>query len=89
MDEKEQKRQASQIVIKAMKDCDMVFHLAALISIPYSYLAPSSYIDTNIQGTLNVLQAVVVNVKPDSYPITTLPEPVVFCFKAKSPIAIL
>lgn len=41
----------------AMKDCDYVFHLAALISIPYSYQAPSSYVDTNIHGTLNVLQA--------------------------------
>lgn len=36
---------------------DVVFHLAALIAIPYSYQAPSSYVDTNIQGTLNVLQA--------------------------------
>ena len=41
----------------AMKDCDTVFHLAALIAIPYSFVAPSSYIDTNVQGTLNVLQA--------------------------------
>ena len=40
-----------------MKGCDTVFHLAALIAIPYSYVAPSSYIDTNIHGTLNVLQA--------------------------------
>ena len=44
-------------VKKAMKGCDTVFHLAALIAIPYSYEAPSSYIDTNIHGTLNVLQA--------------------------------
>lgn len=44
-------------VKQAMRDCHMVFHLAALIAIPYSYLAPSSYIDTNIHGTLNVLQA--------------------------------
>lgn len=36
---------------------DTVFHLAALIAIPYSYQAPTSYVDTNIQGTLNVLQA--------------------------------
>ena len=42
---------------QAMKGCDTVFHLAALIAIPYSYEAPSSYIDTNIHGTLNVLQA--------------------------------
>ena len=42
---------------EAMKGCEIVFHLAALIAIPYSYLAPSSYVDTNINGTLNVLQA--------------------------------
>lgn len=41
----------------AMKDCDIVLHLAALIAIPYSYHSPSTYIDTNINGTLNVLQA--------------------------------
>jgi len=41
----------------AVKDMDIVFHLAALISIPYSYCSPDSYIDTNIKGTLNVLQA--------------------------------
>ena len=41
----------------AMHDCDVVFHLAALIAIPYSYIAPASYVDTNIQGTLNVVQA--------------------------------
>ena len=39
------------------KGIDTVFHLAALIAIPYSYQAPSSYVDTNVQGTLNVLQA--------------------------------
>jgi NAD dependent epimerase/dehydratase len=39
------------------KDIDIVFHLAALIAIPYSYLAPESYIDTNIKGTLNICQA--------------------------------
>jgi len=44
-------------VREAMKGCDVVFHLAALIAIPYSYVAPSSYIDTNIHGTLNVVQA--------------------------------
>ena len=38
-----------------MKDCDQVFHLAALIAIPYSYVAPSSYVDVNIHGTLNVV----------------------------------
>jgi NAD dependent epimerase/dehydratase len=41
----------------AMKNCDVVFHLAALIAIPYSYHSPDSYVDTNIKGTLNVLQA--------------------------------
>ena len=40
-----------------MKGCDVVFHLAALIAIPYSYHAPDSYVDTNIRGTLNVCQA--------------------------------
>ena len=39
------------------KDVDVVFHLAALIAIPYSYLAPDSYVATNITGTLNMLQA--------------------------------
>lgn len=38
------------------RGADVVFHLAALIAIPYSYQAPSSYVDTNVQGTLNVLQ---------------------------------
>jgi NAD dependent epimerase/dehydratase len=41
----------------ALKDADVVFHLAALIGIPYSYHSPDSYIDTNVKGTLNVLQA--------------------------------
>lgn len=41
----------------AMKGIDAVFHLAALIGIPYSYHSPDSYVDTNIKGTLNVLQA--------------------------------
>ena len=44
-------------VRKAVKGADIVFHLAALIAIPYSYHSPDSYIDTNIKGTLNVLQA--------------------------------
>jgi dTDP-glucose 4,6-dehydratase len=42
---------------EAVKGCATVFHLAALIAIPYSYRAPESYIDTNVKGTLNVLQA--------------------------------
>ena len=41
----------------AMKDVSSVFHLAALIAIPYSYHSPDSYVDTNIKGTLNILQA--------------------------------
>lgn len=44
-------------VRQAMQGCGTVFHLAALIAIPYSYVAPSSYVDTNISGTLNVVQA--------------------------------
>lgn len=44
-------------VRKAMNGCDAVLHLAALIAIPYSYHSPDTYIDTNIKGTLNVLQA--------------------------------
>lgn len=43
-------------VRKAMEGADTVFHLAALIGIPYSYHAPSSYVETNIRGTLNILQ---------------------------------
>ncbi len=39
------------------KDIDIIFHLAALIAIPYSYVAPDSYVDTNIKGTLNICQA--------------------------------
>ncbi len=42
---------------KAMQGCDVVFHLAALIAIPYSYHSPDTYVDTNIKGTLNILQA--------------------------------
>ena len=41
----------------AMEDCGSVLHLAALIGIPYSYHSPSSYVDTNVTGTLNVVQA--------------------------------
>jgi dTDP-glucose 4,6-dehydratase len=44
-------------VIAAMQGCDAVLHLAALIAIPYSYHSPDTYVDTNIKGTLNVLQA--------------------------------
>ncbi len=41
----------------AMKGCDAVLHLAALIAIPYSYHSPDTYVDTNVKGTLNILQA--------------------------------
>ncbi|MDD3024599.1 MAG: NAD-dependent 4,6-dehydratase LegB [Syntrophomonadaceae bacterium] len=41
----------------AMQNCDLVLHLASLVGIPYSYHSPDSYIDTNIKGTLNILQA--------------------------------
>jgi NAD dependent epimerase/dehydratase len=41
----------------ALKDCDAVLHLAALIGIPFSYHSPDSYVDTNIKGTLNIVQA--------------------------------
>ena len=44
-------------VKEAMRGCDVVLHLAALIAIPYSYHSPDTYVDTNIKGTLNVLQA--------------------------------
>jgi NAD dependent epimerase/dehydratase len=44
-------------VRKAMQGCDVVLHLAALIAIPYSYHSPDTYVDTNIKGTLNIVQA--------------------------------
>ncbi|WP_282041293.1 NAD-dependent 4,6-dehydratase LegB [Halomonas alimentaria] len=43
------------------KDVDVIYHLAALIAIPYSYVAPDSYVDTNVKGTLNICQAALVN----------------------------
>jgi NAD dependent epimerase/dehydratase len=43
------------------KNVDVVFHLAALIAIPYSYIAPDSYVDTNVNGTLNICQAALEN----------------------------
>lgn len=43
------------------RDIDIVYHLAALIAIPYSYIAPDSYVDTNVKGTLNICQASVEN----------------------------
>ena len=44
-------------VNKAMKSCQSVMHLAALIGIPYSYISPTAYIKTNVEGTLNVLES--------------------------------
>jgi NAD dependent epimerase/dehydratase len=44
-------------VYKSMKGCDVVYHLAALIGIPYSYLSPLAYIKTNVEGTYNVLES--------------------------------
>ncbi|XPV76210.1 MAG: NAD-dependent 4,6-dehydratase LegB [Desulfovibrio sp.] len=44
-------------VKEAMKGCDVVLHLAALIAIPYSYHSPDTYVDTNVKGTLNIVQA--------------------------------
>ena len=44
-------------LLAGMEGCDAVFHLAALIAIPFSYHSPDSYVDTNIKGTLNVLNA--------------------------------
>ena len=45
-------------MLRATEKMDAIFHLAALIPIPYSYVAPQSFFDTNVQGTLNVLEAV-------------------------------
>jgi len=44
-------------VQKAVDGCSIVFHLASLIAIPYSYVAPASYVETNVKGTLNVMEA--------------------------------
>ncbi len=44
-------------MLRAVEGCDVVFHLAALIAIPFSYVAPSAYVQTNVVGTLNVLEA--------------------------------
>jgi NAD dependent epimerase/dehydratase len=44
-------------VKESMKKCDVVIHLAALIGIPYSYISPKSYVETNVMGTLNILQS--------------------------------
>lgn len=47
----------AEFVRSAIKGCEYVFHLSSLIAIPYSYIAPRSYVDTNVTGALNVLQA--------------------------------
>ena len=49
------------LVLNATKDVDTIYHLAALISIPYSYKASESYIETNVKGTLNLLNASILN----------------------------
>ena len=46
---------------RIIKDVDTIFHLAAFIAIPYSYVAPDSYVDTNVKGTLNICQAALEN----------------------------
>lgn len=48
----------SDFIMQSLKGMDIVFHLAALIAIPFSYIAPRSYVRTNIEGTLNVMEAV-------------------------------
>ena len=47
----------ARFVREAAKDVEVIFHLAALIAIPYSYVAPESFVETNVRGTLNVLEA--------------------------------
>src|SRR5438132_8051538 len=47
----------AQFIANQVRGCDIVFHLAALIGIPYSYEASESYVDTNVRGTLNILRA--------------------------------
>lgn len=54
----------AECVRAAVRDCEVVFHLAALIAIPYSYRAPRSYVRTNVEGTLNVLQAALDQGRP-------------------------
>lgn len=50
-----------QICLNICRDVDVIFHLAALIAIPYSYAAPDSYVETNIKGTLNICRAAMEN----------------------------
>ncbi|MBU1196090.1 MAG: GDP-mannose 4,6-dehydratase [Proteobacteria bacterium] len=60
-------------ISKAMHGCDVVFHLAALIGIPYSYVSPLAYIRTNIEGTYNILEAA-KNIGTDQVLITSTSE---------------
>lgn len=60
-------------VVNYMKGCDTVFHLAALVGIPYSYISPLAYIRTNIEGTYNILQAG-RELKPDNIVLTSTSE---------------
>ena len=60
-------------VLKAMQGCDTVFHLAALIGIPYSYVSPLAYLRTNVEGTYNVLEAA-RNLKLEQVLITSTSE---------------
>tara|TARA_A100000164_G_C21885059_1_gene762303 strand:- start:452 stop:1456 length:1005 start_codon:yes stop_codon:yes gene_type:complete len=48
-------------ILSATKDCDLIFHLAALIGIPYSYISPESYLKTNVEGSLNIFRAALRN----------------------------
>ncbi|UCC67270.1 MAG: SDR family NAD(P)-dependent oxidoreductase [Armatimonadota bacterium] len=54
----------SHFMLRAVEDVEVVFHLAALIAIPYSYVAPGAYVTTNVIGTLNVLEACRANRTP-------------------------
>ena len=60
-------------VLNAAKNCDIIFHLAALIGIPYSYLSPLAYIKTNIEGTYNILEAA-KNLKTNKIFVTSTSE---------------
>ena len=51
----------NDLILNITKNQDIVIHLAALISIPFSYLSPKAYVDTNVKGTLNILEACKIN----------------------------
>ncbi|MCQ9206952.1 MAG: NAD-dependent 4,6-dehydratase LegB [Omnitrophica bacterium] len=61
------------MVRKAIEGMDIVFHLAALIGIPFSYHSPASYVDTNVKGTLNILQAS-LELEPERVLVTSTSE---------------